>query len=198
MLTCRRAAGFSGGWVIIESRFQLKFDIYCDSADELRVYAEARKLHEAEMPYKELEERRCESDADGQVAWQLFLVSIPCRPVVRRRCGLASNVFGLRLAREDVGSVDAILFGGVFFFRAAEAVEVRGYPDLFKADGAEPRHELCLRQSACDSIGPESNVAFGLLAQWCIERDVSEEQSSAMTEDAPNFSEGFVFFSDEV
>ena len=39
-----------------------------DTAADLRLYAQTRKLPEAEIPYEELEERRCELDAGGQKA----------------------------------------------------------------------------------------------------------------------------------
>jgi hypothetical protein len=58
----------SSEWLVWESHQRFNFEIYCDSADELRVYAEARKLHGAEIPYEELEERRHELVAAGQAA----------------------------------------------------------------------------------------------------------------------------------
>jgi len=42
------------------------FDIYCDSAAELKEYADQRKLSGAELPYDELEERRRHWSARGQ------------------------------------------------------------------------------------------------------------------------------------
>lgn len=44
------------------------FEIYCDSGDELSVYAEARNLRGAEIPYRELEKRRRELGTQGQAA----------------------------------------------------------------------------------------------------------------------------------
>ena len=55
-------------WLVFETRLPFDFEIYCDSAAELRVYAEARKLHGAEIPYEEVEERRREFGAQGQAA----------------------------------------------------------------------------------------------------------------------------------
>jgi len=43
-------------------------EIYCDTAAELSVYAEERKLRGAEIPDQELEERRREVCAEGQTA----------------------------------------------------------------------------------------------------------------------------------
>ena len=56
----------SRGWFVFETRLPFDFEIYCDSATELRVYAEARKLRGAEIPYGELEERQREFHAEGQ------------------------------------------------------------------------------------------------------------------------------------
>jgi hypothetical protein len=55
-------------WLIFEMSLPFDFEIYCDSAAELRVYAEARNLRGAEIPYGELEERRRELGAEGQAA----------------------------------------------------------------------------------------------------------------------------------
>jgi hypothetical protein len=56
----------SRGWFVFESSLAFDFDIYCDSATELKVYAEGRKLLGAEIPYEELEERQREFAAEGQ------------------------------------------------------------------------------------------------------------------------------------
>ena len=58
----------SRGWLASESSLAFDFDIWCDSADELRIYVEARKLRGAEIPYEELEARRRELGAAGQEA----------------------------------------------------------------------------------------------------------------------------------
>ena len=55
-------------WLVFETSLPFNFEIFCDSAAELRVYAEARKLHGAEIPYEEVEERRREFGAQGQAA----------------------------------------------------------------------------------------------------------------------------------
>lgn len=55
-------------WFVFESRVPFDFEIYCDSAAELKLYAEARKLSGAEIPYEELEERRLASGKVGQAA----------------------------------------------------------------------------------------------------------------------------------
>ena len=55
-------------WLVFDRSLPFPFEIYCDSAAELRMYVEARKLCGAEIPYEALEERRSELSADGQVA----------------------------------------------------------------------------------------------------------------------------------
>ena len=58
----------SSEWLVFEATTQFSFEIFCDSAAELRMYAEARKLCGAEIPYEALEELRRELSRDGQVA----------------------------------------------------------------------------------------------------------------------------------
>jgi hypothetical protein len=53
-------------WLVFDRSLPFPFEIYCDSAAELLVYAEARKLRGAEIPYEELEERLREFGADLQ------------------------------------------------------------------------------------------------------------------------------------
>jgi hypothetical protein len=56
------------GWLVFEASLPFDFEIYCDSAAELRAYAEARKLRGAELPYEELEERRRDLTGVGNIA----------------------------------------------------------------------------------------------------------------------------------
>ena len=55
-------------WLVFGTRVPFNFEIYCDSAAELSVYAEARKLRGAQIPYEELEERRRELCLEGRPA----------------------------------------------------------------------------------------------------------------------------------
>lgn len=55
-------------WFAFETKLLFDFEIYCDSAVELRIYTDARKMRGAEIPYDELEERRRELDMRGQAA----------------------------------------------------------------------------------------------------------------------------------
>ena len=55
-------------WLVFETSLAFDFEVYCDTAAELRVYAEERKLCGAEIPYQELEETRREAGVEGQAA----------------------------------------------------------------------------------------------------------------------------------
>ena len=55
-------------WLVFDTSLPFPFEIYCDSAAELRVYVEARKLRGAEIPYEELEERLRELGAEAAAA----------------------------------------------------------------------------------------------------------------------------------
>lgn len=54
--------------LVFETSLPFHFEIDCDSAAELRAYAEARKLRGSEIPYEELEKRRRELGVEGQAA----------------------------------------------------------------------------------------------------------------------------------
>ena len=58
----------SGEWFAFEKSLPYDLEIYCDTAADLSIYAQTRKLPEAEIPYEELEERRRELGAEGQTA----------------------------------------------------------------------------------------------------------------------------------
>ena len=55
-------------WLLFDTSLPFPFEIYCDSAAELRLYAEARKLRGAEIPYEELEDRLRELGAEAPAA----------------------------------------------------------------------------------------------------------------------------------
>ena len=54
---------FSHDWFNFKASLTFSFDIYCDTADDLKSYADGRKLVGAEIPYAEVEERRRKSGA---------------------------------------------------------------------------------------------------------------------------------------
>jgi hypothetical protein len=55
-------------WFAFEKSLPYDLEIYCDTAADLSLYAQTRKLPQAAIPYEELEKRRCEPGADGQTA----------------------------------------------------------------------------------------------------------------------------------
>ena len=58
----------SGEWFACEKNVRYDFDVYCNTAADLSLYAQARKLPEDEIPYAELESRLRELGANGQTA----------------------------------------------------------------------------------------------------------------------------------
>jgi hypothetical protein len=56
----------SNDWFAFEKSIPFDFEIFCDTAAELNVYAQTRKLCGEEIPYGELEERRLAMGAFGQ------------------------------------------------------------------------------------------------------------------------------------
>ncbi len=59
----------SGKWFAFEKSHRFDFDVYCDTAEDLRLYAKGhRRLREAGIPYQDLESRRQKLCADSQAA----------------------------------------------------------------------------------------------------------------------------------
>ena len=46
--------------------------------------------------------------------------------------------------------------------------------NLLKTQVLQERHELCLRQSAGDSTGPQVDVPANVLAEFTIEHDIGK------------------------
>jgi hypothetical protein len=55
-------------WFAGEERIAYDLEIHCDTAADLRTYAQNRKLVESEIPYDELEQRRCALVSAGREA----------------------------------------------------------------------------------------------------------------------------------
>jgi hypothetical protein len=59
----------SSEWFAFEKSHPFDFDVYCDTAEDLRLYAqEHRRMRETDIPYQDLELRRQELCAVGQAA----------------------------------------------------------------------------------------------------------------------------------
>jgi hypothetical protein len=52
------ASALSRHWFACEKVLAFELEVYCDTAADLRAYAEERKLRDAAIPYSELDERR--------------------------------------------------------------------------------------------------------------------------------------------
>lgn len=103
-----------------------------------------------------------------------------------------------RLPRKHVGAMYSVSPGRIFFLRAAEAVETGRYAYVVKTQLLQERDELCLRQSAGDSTGPQVDVAARVFAELDIECDVSQLQSASRSQDTAYLLESFLFFRHEV
>jgi hypothetical protein len=58
----------SGDWFVFEKRHPFDLEIYCDTAEDLKLYAQMhRRMRETEIPYDALEVRRREL-SDGRTA----------------------------------------------------------------------------------------------------------------------------------
>jgi hypothetical protein len=73
-----------------------------------------------------------------------------------------------RFSRKHVNSVHSIFTCGLLLRGGPKAIETRGDPNILKADLRKIVDELCLRQSAGDSTGPEIDIAAGVLREFNI------------------------------
>jgi hypothetical protein len=103
-----------------------------------------------------------------------------------------------RLAGEHVGPANAVFQGGVFLFGALEAVEVGRYAYVLKAQVAQEREELCLRQSAGDSTGPQVDIAASFVAEFGVEHYICKLQPAAGPQHAADLGKRFLLFWDQV
>jgi hypothetical protein len=58
----------SGEWFAFEKRHPFEIEIYCDTAAEMRLYAQQRKLREFEISCEDLEAQHRALGADGQTS----------------------------------------------------------------------------------------------------------------------------------
>src|SRR6185437_9913038 len=91
----------------------------------------------------------------------------PHVPVMIRVFGIAislRNKLG-GLPPEHVHPMHTILAGCSLLGCGAKTIEPRRDANLLQADLAQIRNDLCLRQSACDSTGPEIDVTEGVFRE---------------------------------
>ena len=78
---------------------------------------------------------------------------------------------------QQISPEHAVLPRRVFFLRATEAIEMGRYMDVIKPDILQQRYQLCLRQSASDSIGPQPYITSRFRAEWGVEHYIGKLQS---------------------
>lgn len=83
--------------------------------------------------------------------------------------------------------MNAKLARRLFFACLVKTVEPGGDLYVFQANSLKIPHELCLRQSAGDSTGPQVDVAVSILGQRNIQRDIAELQTPSRFQNAKNF-----------
>jgi hypothetical protein len=70
-------------WLAFEKSIPFDFEIFCDTAAELRAYAAETKLRGAEIPYDQLELRRRAAGTEGQAARlrcrRAWILSLYCK-----------------------------------------------------------------------------------------------------------------------
>ena len=73
----------------------------------------------------------------------------------------------------------SVLAGDLLLGGRTQAIETRGDAHLFKADLHQILSELCLRQSAGDSPGPQIDVTAGILGEFDIQGDIGQMKATA-------------------
>ena len=102
------------------------------------------------------------------------------------------------LASEDVHSQHAKLPRDVLLRGSREAVETRRDADACELELFEKANELCLRQSADDSTGPQVDVVPYAFRELALHYDISEKQPTAGLEYASDLSESLGLVSGQV
>ena len=105
------------------------------------------------------------------------IIQINDQHVVMTEGRTASSIAGL--TSEHIDPVDAKLPRCVLLRRRAKTVEPGGHAHVFKPDSFQVIDELCLRQSACDSAGPEIDVTAGFFWKFDIQNDISQVKPAA-------------------
>lgn len=83
-----------------------------------------------------------------------------------------------QFARKHVHSVHAKFAGSPLLGCRAEAIKPRGDTNDFQTDLRQTSNQLCLRQSAGDSTGPQIDVAAGVLGEFHVNRYIGQVQAA--------------------
>jgi hypothetical protein len=76
-----------------------------------------------------------------------------------------------------------LLLGG-----RSETIKTCGDTDILQADLRQIPNDLCLRQSAGDSTGPEIDIAAGIFREFHIECDIGEVKATTRLENPDNLT----------
>ena len=96
----------------------------------------------------------------------------------------------LALRRVDVDACHAVLARHLLLGGALERIEPLADLDALEADVLEQPQELCLRQSAADSTGPQVDVTPYGFRQLRGDHDVRVEEATPRAEDPQHLGEG--------
>lgn len=99
-----------------------------------------------------------------------------------------SNGDGRRL-RRYIHTLHAEVSGGTLLRGPDEAVEIAGEAGVAETEISEKVDQLCRRQSAGDSTGPELDVGANLGRELFLNDDVGDLQPPAWAEYSPDFAE---------
>jgi hypothetical protein len=74
---------------------------------------------------------------------------------------------------------------------------VGGNAYLFEIQVPQERNQLCVRQSAGDSTGPQVDVAANILPEFGVEHNIGKLEATAGAQDAADLGERFLFLGGE-
>ena len=97
-----------------------------------------------------------------------------------------------------VHAPDPVLTRHALFRRTAERIEVLGNASGTEADSLQQRDELCLRQSAGDSTGPQIDVPPDRFGQLTSHDDVRIEELATRCEHAEDLPERLLLVRREI
>ena len=101
-------------------------------------------------------------------------------------------------AREHIHAVHTELARRLLLRRRAKTVKPGCDVHVFQPDPLQIIDELCLRQSAGDSTGPEVDVAARVLGKLHVERNVGQMEAAVGLQNPNDFGEPQLLLRNEV
>jgi hypothetical protein len=101
-------------------------------------------------------------------------------------------------AREHIDAVHTKPTRRLLLGCGAKTVKTLRDVHVLTTDALKVGHELCLRQSAGNSTGPQIDVAASVLGKLDIQGNVSQMQTAAGLQDADDLSEALLLLGDQV